>query len=109
MELIFVESGGDKPGGHLASPERPPDDLRHRCVGGDKIPCKGGLGITKSDLLVINKIDLAPMVGASPGGDGLGREKDARRAPFIFSNLKTNQAWPRSSPVEKQARWVGCA
>ena len=56
---------------------------------GDKIPRKGGPGITRSDLLVINKIDLAPMVGADLGV----MDRDARRmrgdAPFVFTNLKT--------------------
>ena len=60
-------------------------------AAGDKIPRKGGPGITKSDLLVINKIDLAPMVGASLEV----MERDARRMrgarPFVFSNLKTGQ------------------
>ncbi len=60
-------------------------------AAGDKIPRKGGPGITKSDLLVINKIDLAPMVGASLEV----MERDARRMrgerPFVFTNLKTGQ------------------
>ena len=60
-------------------------------AAGDKIPRKGGPGITKSDLLVINKIDLAPMVGASLEV----MDRDAKRMrgerPFIFSNMKTGQ------------------
>src|SRR5882724_4988207 len=60
-------------------------------AGGEKIPSKGGPGITRSDLLVINKIDLAPHVGASL--EVMGR--DARRMrgtrPFVFSNLRTGQ------------------
>jgi len=60
-------------------------------AAGDKIPRKGGPGITRSDLLVINKIDLAPMVGASLDV----MERDARRMrgerPFVFTNLKTGQ------------------
>ena len=60
-------------------------------AAGDKIPRKGGPGITKSDLLVINKIDLAPMVGASLEV----MERDARKMrgarPFVFTNLKTGQ------------------
>jgi urease accessory protein len=63
-------------------------------AAGDKIPRKGGPGITKSDLLVINKIDLAPMVGASLEV----MERDARRMrgerPFVFTNLKTGQGLP---------------
>ena len=58
---------------------------------GDKIPRKGGPGITRSDLLVINKIDLAPLVGADLGV----MERDARRMrgerPFVFTNLKSGQ------------------
>jgi len=60
-------------------------------AAGDKIPRKGGPGITRSDLLIINKIDLAPMVGASLDV----MDRDARRMrgerPFVFSNLKTGQ------------------
>ncbi len=60
-------------------------------AAGDKIPRKGGPGITRSDLLVINKIDLAPYVGADLGV----MDRDARRMrgerPFIFTNLKTGQ------------------
>jgi urease accessory protein len=60
-------------------------------AAGDKIPRKGGPGITKSDLLVINKIDLAPFVGADLGI----MERDAKKMrgdkPFIFTNLKANQ------------------
>ena len=60
-------------------------------AAGDKIPRKGGPGITRSDLLVINKIDLAPMVGASLEV----MDRDARRMrgerPFVFTNMKTGQ------------------
>ena len=66
-------------------------------AAGDKIPRKGGPGITKSDLLVINKIDLAPHVGASLEV----MDRDARRMrgerPFVFSNLKVGQGSTRSS------------
>ncbi len=70
---------------------------------GEKIPRKGGPGITKSDLLIINKIDLAPMVGASLEV----MDRDARRMrgerPFIFTNLKTNQGLEEIvSFIEKQ-------
>ncbi len=90
-DLIFVESGGD----NLASTFSPElADLTIYVIdvaAGDKIPRKGGPGITKSDLLVINKIDLAPMVGA----DLTVMERDARKMrgekPFVFTNLKTQQ------------------
>jgi urease accessory protein len=91
LELIIVESGGD----NLAATFSPElSDLTIYVIdvsAGDKIPRKGGPGITKSDLLVINKIDLAPMVGASLEV----MDRDARRMrgvrPFLFSNLKTGQ------------------
>lgn len=91
LDLIFVESGGD----NLASTFSPElADLTIYVIdvaAGDKIPRKGGPGITKSDLLVINKIDLAPLVGA----DLTIMEQDARKMrgakPFVFTNLKTCQ------------------
>jgi urease accessory protein len=91
LDLVFVESGGD----NLAATFSPElSDLTLYVIdvaAGDKIPRKGGPGITKSDLLVINKIDLAPMVGASLEV----MERDARRMrgerPFVFTNLKTGQ------------------
>ena len=89
LDIIFVESGGD----NLAATFSPElSDLTLYVIdvaAGEKIPRKGGPGITKSDLLVINKIDLAPFVGASLEV----MDRDARRmrgeAPFIFSNMKT--------------------
>ena len=91
LELILVESGGD----NLAATFSPElADLTIYVIdvsGGEKIPRKGGPGITRSDLLVINKIDLAPMVGADLGV----MDRDARRMrgvrPFLFSNLKENK------------------
>jgi urease accessory protein len=88
LELVIIESGGD----NLAATFSPElSDLTIYVIdvaAGDKIPRKGGPGITKSDLLVINKIDLAPMVGASLAV----MERDAKRmrgtGPFVFSNLK---------------------
>jgi urease accessory protein len=88
-ELCFVESGGD----NLAATFSPElADITIYVIdvaGGEKIPRKGGPGITRSDLLVINKIDLAPMVGA----DLQVMESDTRRMrnarPFVFSNLKS--------------------
>ena len=79
LELIFIESGGD----NLAATFSPElSDLTLYVIdvaAGDKIPRKGGPGITKSDLLVINKIDLAPHGGRLARGDGARREEDARR------------------------------
>jgi urease accessory protein len=91
LDLVFLESGGD----NLAATFSPElVDLTLYVIdvaAGDKIPRKGGPGITKSDLLVINKIDLAPFVGADLGV----MERDAKKMrgdkPFIFTNLKENQ------------------
>lgn len=89
LDLVFIESGGDNLSATF-SPEL--SDLTIYVIdvsAGDKIPRKGGPGITRSDLLVINKIDLAPYVGASLEV----MERDAKQMrndrPFIFSNLKT--------------------
>ena len=89
LELILVESGGDDLAATF-SPEL--SDLTIYVIdvaAGEKIPRKGGPGITKSDLLVINKIDLAPMVGASL--DVMAHDARTQRGtrPFVFSNLKT--------------------
>ncbi|MBD2662954.1 urease accessory protein UreG [Richelia sinica FACHB-800] len=89
LDLVFLESGGD----NLAATFSPElVDLTLYVIdvaAGDKIPRKGGPGITKSDLLVINKTDLAPYVGASLEV----MERDAKKMrgdkPFIFTNLKT--------------------
>jgi urease accessory protein len=91
LDLIFVESGGD----NLAATFSPElADLTIYVIdvsAGDKIPRKGGPGITRSDLLVINKIDLADLVGASL--DVMDRDARAQRGlrPFLFTNLKINQ------------------
>lgn len=91
VELILVESGGD----NLAATFSPElSDLTIYVIdvaAGEKIPRKGGPGITKSDLLVINKIDLAPMVGASL--EVMDRDAKAQRPhrPFVFTNLKTGE------------------
>ena len=88
LDAIFVESGGD----NLAATFSPElSDLTLYVIdvaGGEKIPRKGGPGITKSDLLIINKIDLAPMVGASL--EILARDAKRMRGerPFVFTNLK---------------------
>jgi urease accessory protein len=102
LELVFVESGGD----NLAAAFSP--ELVDAFIyvidvaGGDKIPRKGGPGIIRSDLLVINKIDLAPYVGASL--DVMDRDARMKRGdrPFLFTNLKGGAgvseliAWLRS-------------
>jgi urease accessory protein len=91
LELIFIESGGD----NLAATFSPElSDLTLYVIdvaAGDKIPRKGGPGITKSDLLVINKIDLAPMVGASLEVMDRDAKKMRGARPFVFSNLKSGE------------------
>jgi urease accessory protein len=91
LELIFVESGGDNLAAAF-SPELVDTSIYVIDVsGGDKIPRKGGPGIRRSGLLVINKIDLAPYVGASL--DVMDRDSRRMRGalPFIFTNLKTGE------------------
>lgn len=89
LDLIFIESGGD----NLAATFSPElSDLTLYVIdvaAGDKIPRKGGPGIVKSDLLVINKIDLAPMVGASLEVMATDAKRMRGPRPFVFSNLKT--------------------
>ena len=91
LELILIESGGD----NLAATFSPElSDLTLYVIdvaAGDKIPRKGGPGITKSDLLIINKIDLAPMVGASLEVMDRDARKMRGERPFVFTNLKTGQ------------------
>ena len=91
LDLIIIESGGDNLAASF-SPEL--SDLTLYVIdvaAGDKIPRKGGPGITKSDLLVINKIDLAPMVGASLEVMERDSKKMRGARPFVFTNLKTGQ------------------
>ena len=87
--LCFVESGGD----NLAATFSPElVDLTIYVIdvaGGEKIPRKGGPGITRSDLLVINKIDLAPLVGADLGVMEADASRMRAKRPFVFSNLKS--------------------
>ncbi|CAM4110973.1 urease accessory protein UreG [Acinetobacter pragensis] len=103
LELIIIESGGD----NLAATFSPElSDLTLYVIdvaGGEKIPRKGGPGITKSDLLIINKTDLAPMVGANLDV----MDQDAKRMrgekPFLFSNMKTKDGLESIiSFIEKQ-------
>ena len=100
LDIVFVESGGDNLAASF-SPELVDASIYVIDVaGGDKIPRKGGPGITRSDLLVINKIDLAPHVGADLGV----MERDARlmrgSRPFVFTNLKTREG------VDRVVSWI---
>ncbi len=91
LELLFIESGGD----NLAATFSPElADLTIYVIdvsAGDKIPRKGGPGITRSDILVINKIDLAPLVGADLGVMDRDAKKMRGARPFIFTNLKVDK------------------
>jgi urease accessory protein len=100
LDFLFMEAGGD----NLAS-SFSPELVDVVCyvidvAGGDKVPRKGGPGITRSDLLIINKIDLAPYVGASLAV--MDRDAKAQRGakPFVFTNLKTGQG------VEHIVSWM---
>jgi urease accessory protein len=100
MDVLFIESGGDNLAATF-SPELVDATIYVIDVAeGEKIPRKGGPGITRSDLLVINKIDLAPHVGA----DLAVMERDARRMrgerPFLFTNLKTGVG------VDAAVEWI---
>ena len=88
LDVVFVESGGDNLSATF-SPEL--SDLTIYVIdvsAGDKIPRKGGPGITKSDLLIINKIDLAPLVGASLDVMDVDAKRMRGERPFVFANLK---------------------
>ena len=95
LDIIFIESGGD----NLAATFSPElSDLTLYVIdvaAGDKIPRKGGPGIIKSDLLVINKIDLAPLVGASLEVMERDSKKMRGKRPFVFTNLKTGHGLDR--------------
>src|SRR5713226_4304966 len=94
LDLVFVESGGD----NLAATFSPElSDLTLYVIdvaAGDKIPRKGGPGITKSDLLIINKIDLAPYVGASLEVMDTDAKRMRGDRPFVFTNLKNGHGLP---------------
>lgn len=100
LELVFIESGGD----NLAAAFSPElVDVWIYVIdvsGGDKIPRKGGPGIIRSDLLVINKIDLAPYVGASLEVMERDARKQRRDRPFIFTDLK------HSTGLPEVVRWL---
>lgn len=91
LDLVLVESGGD----NLAATFSPElADLTIYVIdvaGGEKIPRKGGPGITRSDLLVINKIDLAPYVGASLEVMARDAERMRKGKPFVMANMKTSE------------------
>ena len=94
LQVLFLESGGDNLAASF-SPELVDASIYVIDVsGGDKIPRKGGPGVTRSDLLVINKIDLAPYVGADL--EIMARDSKTMRGdrPFIFTNLKTGAGVP---------------
>jgi len=100
LDLVFLESGGDNLAASF-SPELVDVSIYVVDVaGGDKVPRKGGPGVTRSDLLVINKIDLAPYVGADL--DVMARDAVRQRAgkPVIFTNLKTGDG------VAEVIRWI---
>jgi urease accessory protein len=89
LDLVFLESGGDNLAASF-SPELVDASIYVIDVsGGDKIPRKGGPGVTRSDLLIINKVDLAPHVGADL--EVMARDSKTMRGdrPFVFTNLKT--------------------
>jgi urease accessory protein len=107
LDLIFIESGGD----NLAATFSPElADLTIYVIdvaAGDKIPRKGGPGITRSDLLVINKIDLAPLVGADLGL----MERDAklmrRERPFVFTNVRAGEGVSQVVDFIREAGGLG--
>ena len=94
-DIVFAEGGGD----NLAATFSPElSDLTIYVIdvaAGEKIPRKGGPGITKSDLFVINKTDLAPHVGASLEVMRADAERMRRGRPFVMTNLKTRRGWTR--------------
>ena len=100
LDIVFLESGGDNLAASF-SPELVDASIYVIDVaGGDKVPRKGGPGITRSDLLVINKIDLAPHVGADL--KVMDRDSKLMRGakPFVFTNLKTREG------AEKVVEWI---
>ncbi len=100
IQIVFIESGGDNLSATF-SPELADATIYVIDVAeGDKIPRKGGPGITRSDLLVINKIDLAPYVGASLEVMERDSKKMRGNKPFIFTNLNTNEG------LDKVIAWI---
>jgi urease accessory protein len=103
LDLILIESGGD----NLAATFSPElADLTIYVIdvaAGEKIPSKGGPGITRSDLLVINKIDLAPMVGASLEVMARDAARMRGRRPFVFTNIKSGEGVPDVAAFVRKA------
>jgi urease accessory protein len=100
LDILFLESGGDNLAASF-SPELVDASIYVIDVaGGDKVPRKGGPGITRSDLLVINKTDLAPHVGADLSVMGRDSKRMRGAKPFIFTNLKTRDG------VGKVIDWI---
>jgi urease accessory protein len=94
LDIVFLESGGDNLAASF-SPELVDASIYVIDVsGGDKIPRKGGPGVTRSDLLVINKIDLAPHIGADLGVMARDAKTMRGERPFLFTNLKTRAGLP---------------
>lgn len=107
LDLIIIESGGDNLSATF-SPELA--DLTIYVIdvaAGDKIPRKGGPGITRSDLLIINKIDLAPMVGASLAVMDKDTKRMRGKRPYIFSNMKTGEGLDAIMSFIKQEGMLG--
>jgi urease accessory protein len=103
LDVILIESGGD----NLAATFSPElADITIYVIdvsAGDKIPRKGGPGITRSDLLVINKIDLAPHVGASLEVMDRDAKKMRHDRPFVFTNIRAGQGVPKIAAfIERQ-------
>ena len=100
LDLLIIESGGDNLAATF-SPELVDATIYVIDVAeGDKIPRKGGPGIRRSDLLVINKIDLAPHVGADLGVMARDAERQRGDRPFVFTNLRTGEG------VDEILQWV---